>query len=280
MSNLPTDFNDFEHLQNLIRQVHNKEVREAFRELGGEEWLPDISTPKGSLRTACTIQDNDPATTMLIKQNLFYIMLRRAKDFQAPLVGMPKASLDAVRKYRPQINLFFKEDLDDVDEEFKPVEGRLSFRLMNEDSESITKTKLTTIANKIKTEFGVNNGYTWKKGKNYYSYTDKEKGYQLQILAFSEQEARNLINKILDIQGHSFQAKRFNKSENDNPSEAYPILPPNQTILGDLTREPRRRPVATVRFQYSQANIWGRPGLIPLYDRSFTFLNALVSEYQ
>ena len=100
---------------------------------------------------------------------------------QAPWVGMPKGSLDPTRKYKPQIFLYFKEDLDDVEEGYAPVEGKISFRLMNEDSESITRTKLTTIANKIKTEFGQGNGFTWKKGKEYYSYTDKEKGYQLQI---------------------------------------------------------------------------------------------------
>ncbi|MGK7958422.1 MAG: hypothetical protein AB4063_24660, partial [Crocosphaera sp.] len=146
-------------------------------------------------------------------------------------------------------------------------------------SESITKAKLTTIANKIKTEFGVSNGYTWKKGKEYYSYTDKEKGYQLQILGFNEPEARQLINKVLDIQGHSFQGKRFRKAVNDDPTEAYPTIPPTQSILGESVKEPRIRPVATVRFQYAIANIWGKPDLIPLYDRTFKYLNALVTDF-
>ena len=70
---------------------------------------------------------------------------------------------------------------------------------MDKDSESITKTDLTALANKIKQEFGVSNGYTCKKGKEYHNYTDKEKGDQLQILAFSESEAKQLINKVLNI---------------------------------------------------------------------------------
>ena len=45
MVGLPLDFNDFEHLQSVIRKVHNKEVREAFSDLGGDEWLPNINTP-------------------------------------------------------------------------------------------------------------------------------------------------------------------------------------------------------------------------------------------
>ncbi len=279
MVGLPLDFNDFEHLQDVIRRLHNKEVREAFSDLGGDEWLPNINTPRASLRQACTIYDSDSALIMLLKQQLYFLTLRKAQDYQAPVLGMPKGTLDAIRKYRPQIFLYFKEDSGDVDPEFGPVEGRISFRLMDEDSESITKTKLQTLANKIKTEFGTSNGYTWKKGKEYYSYTDKAKGYQLQILGFNESEARQLVTKVLDIQSHTFQGKKFRKATNDDPSAAYPTIPPQVSILGELTREPRIRPVATVRFQYAIANVWGKPDPIPLYDRTFTYLNALVTEY-
>ncbi len=276
---LPLDFNGFEHLQSVIRKLHNNEVRDSFSDLGGDEWLPNINTPRSSLRQACTIYDSDSATMMLLKQNLFFLLLRKAQDYQAPIVGVPKGSFDAIRKYRPQITLYFKEDAGDVEQGYNAVDGRISFRLMNEDSESITRTRLTSLANKIRTEFGTSNGYTWKKGKEYYNYTDKAKGYQLQILAFSESEARQLITKVLDVQNHSFQAKKFTKSSNDDPSSAYPTIPANQTILGEVTREPRKRPVADVRFQFAIANIWGRSELIPLYDRSFKYLNALVTEF-
>ncbi len=265
MVGLPLDFNAFEHLQDTVRRPYNREVREAFSDLGGDEWLPDINTPRASLRQACTIYDSDSATMMAVKMMFFYFTLRKAQDMQAPLVGMPKGSLDPVRKYKPQICLFFKEDSGDVEEGYDPVEGRISIRLMNEDSESITKTELTNLGNRIRAEFGTGSGYVWKKGKEYYSYTDKEKGYQLQILAFSEAKARELINKILDIQNHSFEDKRFNKNNNGNPAAAYPTIPPNQNILGETVREPRKRPVADVRFQYAIANLWGRPQPIPVY---------------
>lgn len=148
MVGLPLDYNDFEHVQSVIRKLHNKEVRENFSDLGGDEWLPNINTARASLRQACTIYDSDSALLMILKQNLYYLTLRRLQDFQPTVLGMPKAMLDAIRKYRPQIILLFKEDSGDVDSDFEPVEGRISFRLMDEDSESITKAKLTTIANK------------------------------------------------------------------------------------------------------------------------------------
>ncbi len=276
---LPLDYNDFEHLQSVIRKLHNKEVREAFSDLGDDEWTPNINTPRASLRQACTIYDSDSALIMLLKQNLYFLTLRKAQDYQAPFVGMPKGSFDSIRKYRPQIILYFKEDAGDIEEGYNAVDGRISFRLMDKDSETITKAELITLAKKIKTEFGGSNGYTWKKGKDYYNYTDKDKGYQLQILGYNVSEAKQLIKKILNLQLHSFQEKKLTVAINEDPSLAYPTIPPQQNILGELIREPRRRPVATVRFQYAHANLWGKPDLIPLYDRTFTYLNALVTEY-
>ena len=32
---LPDNFNEFEHLQNTVIKVHNKEVRESFSDLDG-----------------------------------------------------------------------------------------------------------------------------------------------------------------------------------------------------------------------------------------------------
>jgi hypothetical protein len=273
---LPDKFNPIKHLKTTLKQVHNREVREAFSELGGDDWLPDINTPRASLRTACLIDDKDTTSIILMRIHLLFLHLRRAKDYQAPIIGIPKGKLDQSRVYRPQIHLFFREDSGDVEEGYTPVEGEISFRLMNEDSNSITKAELTTLANKIKLEFGAGNGYLWKKGKDYFSYTDKEKGYQLQILAFSDTEAEQLIKKVLDIQGHTFSASKMGCSTNKSPTEAYPTIPSLHTILGDSQRKPRRRPVATVRFQYALCNLWGAERVVPLYDRTFAYLNALV----
>ena len=98
-------------------------------------------------------------------------------------------------------------------------------------------------------------------------------------MAYDKPEAKALVNKVLDIQNHAYQGRKFRSATNDSPTEAYPTIPPNHNVLGEVIREPRIRPVATVRFQYAIANVWGKPDPIPLYDRSFTYLNALVNEF-
>ncbi|MGB5768946.1 MAG: hypothetical protein WBM32_03615 [Crocosphaera sp.] len=276
---LPDNFNAYEHLQDVVRKTHNREVRDAFSDLGDDEWLPDINTPRGSLRQACTIDDKDTASMILMRQNLFFLTLRKAKDYQADIIGTPKGNVDSTRQYRPQIVFSFKEDSGNIEEGYDPVVGRLSFRLMDETSTSITNNKLQQLANKIKLEFGSNNGYVWKKGKKYYAYTDKAKGYQLQILAINENEAKDLIRKVLAIQNHVLEEKRLTTNTNADQAEAYPIIPPNINILNEVQREPRKRPVANVRFQHAVCNIWGKQKIVPLYDRSFTFLNALETSF-
>ena len=40
---LPDNFNEFEFLQDLMRKWQNRIVREDFQDLGGKDWIPDVS---------------------------------------------------------------------------------------------------------------------------------------------------------------------------------------------------------------------------------------------
>lgn len=189
----------------------------------------------------------------------------------------------AGRRYNPQIKLTFREDSD-----FKPgtqqpkgrgqnrTRGRLTFRLMNETSETITKGELTRIGQKIKDIFGANNGYTWSKGKELYTYADWSKGYQLQILARSQTQAADLTQKILSIQNHTPIWQFLTKSENAEPMTAYPEQPITVTLLGEQVQLSKARPYATVRFCYAEARVHKLQPAIMLYDRTGKKAKALV----
>jgi len=109
------------------------------------------------------------------------------------------------------------------------------------------------------------------------SYTDWGKGYQLQLLTRSTSEARELISKVLDIQNDVPNWAKMNYSENEEPMEAYPTIPEREMIYGELRREPRKRPIAAVRFQHSLLHIHGIAAPIVLYDRSYTYAAALAT---
>ncbi len=134
----------------------------------------------------------------------------------------------------------------------------------------------TTYANKVKTAFA-QPSFVWKKGKELYSYTDWDKGYQLQLLCRNETEARRVVEQVLDIQSHSPNWERLRKNEAVDAASSYPTIPGTQTILGKSRKKPRRRPIADVRFQYALLHVHGLPRAITLVDRSGLFANPVVT---
>lgn len=274
---IPPEFNEVEHLQSTIRRYLNRQIREDFQDLGGDSWEPEVGTTRGAMRHALTHKDSDPLPVTLSRMFLYYFTYGKAQALQTPVYGMPVTSYQEVRKFQPQIFLHFLEDSSDIEEGYAAVTGEISFRIMNQTSESLSKSELTSYANRIKTAFATNNGFIWKKGKSMVSYIDRSKGYQLQLLCRNETEGRRVIEQVLDVQQHTPDWKYMNVSENVEATAAYPTIPKTITILGKVRKEPRRRPIADVRFTYAAIHLQGVPNAIVLVDRIKKYRNALVA---
>lgn len=270
---VPPELSEWENLQSSLIRVQNLIVREEFSDALDN----DISTPRSQLKRACTHQDDDSAIMSLIRLDFFYIVLRKAQDYHPAIYGMPTTSFQEVRKFLPQIQLYFLEDLEDVAEGYKRVSGEISFRLMNQTAETLSEAELRTYGTKVKSSFGAANGFVWKKGKVQASYFDSKRGYRLKIHCRSESEGKRVIEQALDIQSHTPDWKNLNISQNDEVSQAFPTIPPTDLILGKTRRLPRKRPIADVRFQYAVSHIYGLPNPVVLYDRVYKFRKALVS---
>ncbi len=272
---LPDEFSPAEHLQDLTKTYINRQVREFFRDLGGEDWDPDITTTRGSLRYGCTHQEADSLAMTLLRWNLFNHV--RFLKFQQPFYGVPVAGFQESRRFKPQISLYFQEDPGDVEPGYAPVSGQITCRIMGHSSTSLTPTVAQTLANRINTEFATGGGYLWRKGRVMVTYTDREKGYKLQLLCRTEGDGVQLINKVLDIQNDIFDPSKMNVSENQNPTAAFPVIPDLELVYGQSRRLPRKRPIADVRFQFAVLNIHGLQNPQPLVDRSGIWPNAVLS---
>lgn len=268
---LPEIFSEWEHLQSTLIKFQNKQVRDWFSDLGGDEWNPDISTSRGSLRYACTLKDTDTAAMTFCRLYLFSDLLRgRFEAFfsaEGDETQTTTLTYDNLRESKPQIILWFLEDVGDVEPGYAPVKGRISFRLMNKTVESINQSDLTFYANRVKSEFALNGGYVWRKGRLMASYADWSKGLQLQVLCRNESDGSALINKVLDVLGESIDNSVLKYSETADAIAAYPVIPPTDTILGKATRLPRRRPIADVRFAYAELFLGKGLRRITLVDR-------------
>jgi hypothetical protein len=239
---LPDNFSPWEHLQSVLRTYHNKLVREEFADIEADD---DLAIPRGALKIACLLVDEDTVDMTILRMWLFFFHARKAADLQPEVYGIPIADHDERVTYRPHVTLHFAEDPDQHLPERQPVRSQISFRLMHETAATMTEAKAKILANKIKTEFGANQGYRWRRGHVLVTYRDRSKGYELKIYAYSESEARQVIVKVLELQNHTI--------DNDflviHESRAeFPANPGRTLIYGKQRLKPRRRPITYVRF--------------------------------
>jgi len=272
---LPNNFSSWEHLQTVLMQVQNRIVRDEFNDVGDDSWEPEIITPRGSLRVACTLKDDDSAVESLIKLWLFYGVLRKARDFHPPIYGIPCTDFQEEMAFYPQVKLYFSQDWEGVPEGKTPVQARARFRLKGETSASMNEAKAKALAQQIKAEFASTaQGYVWTKGKHKISYQDPSNGYLLSINAASDEEAEQLIKKILSIQNHPFDIEKMilhtpKKNSVNNPTET-------RLVYGQQRKKLRWRPTANVRFRWSTLQIHGLPRDVALIDRTGYFPDALL----
>ena len=266
--------NEVEAFQSFCRRYINLEVKKYFNDVkGDDESLYTSSTARFVIRNICLHKDKDPLILSVGRMLVFYLIVNIEKE---PQYEAERPRTDKIRSFKPIVTLYFVQSKLDVKEGFRPVDGRISFRLMNESSETLTKRKLETLARQIKKLFASSNGYIWKKGKFQYTYADWEKGYQLQILARTEAQAKEIVTQVLKIQSHVPEWKNFFISRNNKPNEAYPGTPETLTILGKKEKLARRRPVEEVKFVEASIKITGLANKIVLYNRQNTNRNAIL----
>jgi hypothetical protein len=248
---LPEGFSSWEHLQDVLRKYHNKLVREEFADITDDD---NLAIPRGALKKACLLDDDDTCDMTLLRLHLFFFHARKAQDMQAPIYGMPITEIDAEIEYKPVVTLYFSEDPDQVMPDKAPVRAEISFRLMDETSTTMTEAKARVLANKIKNEFALNGGYRWRKGKIVITYYDLPKGYRFQIYAYSEAEAREVMSKVMDLQGHNIDNDfmRIHESRANFPSN-----PGTHVVYGKSRPKPVRRPTTYVRFTRATLCMWG-----------------------
>lgn len=168
------------------------------------------------------------------------------------------------RAKRPIVTLHFKES-PSAERTQQLRTGEISFRIMTRTTSTITKDELKAMGKLIETKFATP-PYVWNKGKNLYSYTHWEEGYQFQILAPNSQTAKALVEQTLDLRGKTPDWENFASVLCNSPEAKYPTLGEREVILGESVRLPARRPNVEVRFR--RATLWlsGVPKPIVLLD--------------
>jgi hypothetical protein len=272
----PDNFTPIEQYQDVNKRIWNELVREYFRDVKALETNLDLSIPRHALLKACLHREDDSLLLTIGRMHLFLYGTTWLRDQYPIVAGSLLSEVDEAITYRPKITLFFCEDAEDAEAGYQPVEMETSWRLFDETNKTITETKLKTIANQIKTRFGTNSGYIFKKGRKIIRYRQLAQGYDFKLRARSLADGKDLIREILSLNGHSLDAEILKISAVDAETDAFPYNPGFQTILGKRKPNPRRRPLVNVRFRHAYATIHGYRKPVYLYSRSNRIPDTLV----
>lgn len=251
--------NEFENLQSVYIRTYNRVVRQGFRD-GIED--DDFSTPEGQMKRACLIQDNDSALQMLLRINLFYIVRGEAKQLHPPIYEMPISDNEPVMLH-PQVILKFQEDSENRHRRENRIlkNVRVSFRMMDENTSTITQTEIDRLQRNIARLFP--RDYKFKTGRYKVSYLDEVKGYRLILTPYSKAIGERLIEKVLSIRDHNPEWSRLSISEqprrNFNTQEYT-------TILNERRRLPKPRSIAECFLKKATLKLHGHLAEIPLYE--------------
>ena len=248
---------EWEFIQDWLRKgssSYNTKVNNYFKDVSSLD--NSAFNARSAAKRACFIKDNDSAVIAFHKRMNFYFEVLES-HLKPDVFGIPVDADRSVRRSNiPQVSLHFEINRRTEDNDLTLIhaeqgKSRISFRLMQETSESITVTKAEQLAKKIKNTFANGKGYLWSKGKTMYSYSEWQRGYQFQLLCISQQVAKDLITQVLTIQDHTPNWTYLHELTNNNPRETYPDNPGKVTILGDKIKLPKERPVVNVRFRYA-----------------------------
>jgi hypothetical protein len=184
-------------------------------------------------------------------------------------------------KGKPKVVLYFIEPLADVEVGYQQIEARLSFRLSNlserwdtPNLENLTLTDIEQLAVRIKTEFNTPTPYKIRKGKITVSYRDKANGLESYSYFYGKQDGIDFYKKMCLVAGKTFNLKFCKVTECQDEQAAYPIIPPEEQVLGETVRSERIRPMGDVYFFNSLLFLSSLTKPIPLYSQVEGLFNA------
>ncbi|MTJ56023.1 hypothetical protein FJR38_26920 [Anabaena sp. UHCC 0253] len=265
---LPQGFNEWKLLRDMILKEHNKLVASYFK----NQAVDSVGTTKEKLRHSCTIKNNDTVDMVKLRLWLFEVTVGHAQSLQAPIYGTPVDVYQSNVEFKPQVHLHFQERFPYIADRLRPVRGLISFVLPNETGATYSRSKAEALALDIKREFG-NPIFVWEKGKYYYYYRDKNRGYDLRLLVKNKFEGERITKAVLGINGHPFSDDFSDYMEN---TRSYPNNTGTQIIYGQSQPKPIKRPTADVRFRYAQLLLHGRAKVINLVSTPGVALKQVI----
>lgn len=256
-------------LRTILRKGEGSFNQEIYR------WFKDADEVehRKQLRDALLITAKDSRIAAESKIRIFREQVQKVHLNRGDVVGIPKIDLDADVTYKPEVTLFFKQNKSATPDGKTAKTARISYRLMNQTSSSLSKTELKALGKSIYDDFA-KPVYRFNKGKIIAWYVNPSEGLNLQIYCHSEEIGETVIKKVLSHRNMGFDNDILKFSK---PNRNTDLTPGNITILGEVRQKPIWRPTVFVEFDHASINLHNDTQVRTLCDLSGTYANPFYS---
>ena len=260
--------NNVEIVQSFVRRYINKEVREHFRDVQGNDASSlSLEAPRSAIKLVCLHQDKDPIMLTILRLLIYWVEARGL--FDEFIYGIPSTDFEISNTYYPQVKLHFREDkYEAIDRDRRPARGEVSFRWIETD---FTTSNIDRLTNKIYDKF-VTPIFSYQRGRELWSYADKSKGHYFQMTVDNETTAKRVIEQVIRLQDD--REPEWDKYLRFHQDKKNYAAVETVRVEGETIRKPKRRPVAKVKFAYAELFIPGKTKPIVLIDRTGNKVNA------
>lgn len=263
----PPNFSSWRHFHGVLIRTHNPLVEAYFAKLQQEDEANNKGKKTPSIRVikqACLILVNDSAVIAAGKLTLFnsYLVSRNA-GLEADYYAIPIEDYHEKVQFKPQIMLLFRQRDRDVPSGRRPLEGQIGFRWVKE---NITEFNAELMAEKIDFILGSKDSPEhYRRGAVICNYVRPEEGYRMRVYADDEDEGRQIIERVVSLQDHSFDPDFFSFSQTRRNLRSGNE---SKYIYGESRDLPRERPSGEVYFYRAELKIWGVRPDVTLVDYS------------
>jgi hypothetical protein len=261
--------NDVEIVQSFIRKYINKAIKEHFNDIpGDDEDSLSKAAPRSAIKLVCLHKDTDPITLTAIRLLIWWVEARGLLD--EFIYGIPSTDFEIKHTYYPQVKLHFREDkIEAFNGNRRPARGEISFRWKEE---NYTEANILALTNKIIADFA-RPPFHYQRGRELWSYADKQKGYYFQMTVQSEAEAKKVIKQVIGIQDS--EEPDWEKYLREHKDQKNYTIQETVRVMGQTVKKPKKRPIAKIEFKYAELFIPGTTKPLILVDRSGTKAHAL-----
>lgn len=240
-----------EALQRAIILMHNRQVREYFRDIPDGD-LSD--TPRASTKRLLILEDNDSLVYCIQAMQFFKQYCEDANGVNDLYFSVPVSTYNIAVGYLPQITLYFRQEyIATTDTEARERARTMQISLRVRESKIPTSTAaLRAIATDIRQAFGTPL-YRYRTGYRKVSYFNKALGYEFKVSCRDVIDAENLIKDVMGLLNDrdEYDEQDLKVSEPKLGAASATAIPRRVRVVSKLVDLPRRNQSVPMYFTHA-----------------------------